>query len=131
MVASEVKSLAVQIAKATDQITAQIAAMQSSTGSAVEAIRRHAERMREINRCTLSVVASVQQQNAATSEISRNVAGAASSTKEVVGVLGRVAGAVAENCDSADTVLMAAEGVEAAAASLNEKVETFLRDVAV
>ena len=70
-------------------------------------------------------------QNAATSEISRNVAGAASSTKEVVGVLDRVAGAVARNSDTADTVLMAAEAVESAAASLNDKVETFLRDVAV
>jgi methyl-accepting chemotaxis protein len=129
VVATEVKSLAVQTAKATDQIAAQIAAVQSSTGSAVEAIRRNAERMREINRCTSSVAASVQEQNAATSEISRNVAGAASSTKEVVGVLDRVSGAVAANCDTADTVLMAAEAVEAAA-SLNDKVETFLRDVA-
>ena len=131
VVATEVKSLAVQTAKATDQIAAQIAAVQNSTGSAVEAIRRNAERMREINRCTASVAASVQQQNAATSEISRNVAGAASSTKEVVGVLDRVAGAVARNSDTADTVLMAAEAVESAAASLNDKVETFLRDVAV
>jgi methyl-accepting chemotaxis protein len=131
VVATEVKSLAVQTAKATDQIAAQIAAVQNSTGSAVEAIRRNAERMREINRCTASVAASVQQQNAATSEISRNVAGAASSTKEVVGVLDRVAGAVAENRNAASTVLMAAEAVEAAAASLNDKVETFLRDVAV
>jgi methyl-accepting chemotaxis protein len=130
VVATEVKSLAVQTAKATDQIAAQIAAVQNSTGSAVEAIRRNAERMREINRCTMSVAASVQQQNAATSEISRNVAGAASSTKEVVGVLDRVAGAVAKNCDTADTVLMAAEAVESAAANLNDKVETFLRDVA-
>ena len=131
VVATEVKSLAVQTAKATDQIAAQIAAVQNSTGSAVEAIRRNAERMREINRCTASVAASVQQQNAATSEISRNVAGAASSTKEVVGVLDLVAGAVARNSDTADTVLMAAEAVESAAASLNDKVETFLRDVAV
>ncbi len=130
VVATEVKSLAVQTAKATDQIAAQIAAVQNSTGSAVEAIRRNAERMREINRCTSAVAASLQQQNAATSEISRNVAGAASSTKEVVGVLDRVAGAVAQNCDTADTVLMAAEAVEAAAASLSGKVETFLRDVA-
>jgi methyl-accepting chemotaxis protein len=131
VVATEVKSLAVQTAKATDQIAAQIAAVQNSTSGAVEAIRRNAERMREINRCTASVAASVQQQNAATSEISRNVAGAASSTKEVVSVLDRVAGAVSRNSDTADTVLMAAEAMESAAASLNDKVETFLRDVAV
>ncbi len=130
VVATEVKSLAVQTAKATDQIAALIAAVQASTDGAVEAIRRNAERMREINRCTSSVAASMQQQNAATGEISHNVAGAASSTRQVVAVLGRVAGAVAENRNAADTVLKAAEAVEAAAASLNEKVETFLRGVA-
>jgi methyl-accepting chemotaxis protein len=81
-------------------------------------------------RSTSSAAASPQQQIAATSEISRNVAGATSSAKEVVGVLDRAAGAVAQNCDTADTVLMAAEAMEAAAASLSDKVETFLRDVA-
>jgi methyl-accepting chemotaxis protein len=130
VVATEVKSLAVQTAKATEQIAAQIAAVQNSTGSAVEAIRRNADRMREINRCTTSVACSVEQQNGATSEISHNVAGAASSTKEVVNVLDRVAGAVANNRSAAETVLMAAEAMEVAAASMNEKVETFLRDVA-
>ena len=59
VVATEVKSLAVQTAKATEQIAAQIAAVQNSTGSAAEAIRRNAERMREINRCTSSVASSV------------------------------------------------------------------------
>ncbi len=131
VVATEVKSLAVQTAKATEQIAAQIAAVHNSTGSAVEAIRCNAERMREINRYTSSVASSVQQQNVATSEISSNVAGAASSTKKVVDVLNRVAGVVAENRSVAATVLTAAEAVEAAAASLNDKVETFLRDVAV
>jgi methyl-accepting chemotaxis protein len=130
VVATEVKSLAVQTAKATDQIAAQIAAVQKSTASAIEAIRRNAERMREINRCTSSVAVSIQQQNAATGEISHNVASAASSTKEDVAVLDRVAGAVANNRNAADTVLMAAEAVETAAASLNDKVETFLRRVA-
>ena len=130
VVATEVKSLAVQTAKATDQIAALIAAVQASTNGAVEAIRRNAERMREINRCTSSVAASMQQQNAATGEISHNVAGAASSTRQVVAVLDQVAGAVAENRNAADTVLKAAEAVETAAASLNDKVETFLRGVA-
>ena len=130
VVATEVKSLAVQTAKATDQIAALIAAVQASTDGAVEAIRRNAERMREINRCTSSVAASMQQQNAATGEISHNVAGAASSTRQVVAVLDQVAGAVAENRNAVDTVLKAAEAVEAAAASLNDKVESFLRGVA-
>jgi len=58
------------------------------------------------------------------------VAGAASGTKEVVIVLDRVAGAVAENRSAAETVLMAAETMESAAASLSGKVESFLREVA-
>lgn len=82
--------------------------------------------MHEIFSFTSPVAASLQQQIAAVSEISHDVAGAASSTKEAVGVLDRMASAVAKNCDTADTVLMAAEAVEAAAASLSDKVETFL-----
>jgi hypothetical protein len=104
--------------------------VQNSAGRALETIRRNAERMREINRCISSVAASLQQHNDATSEISRNVAGVASSTKEVVGVLDRVAGAVAQNYGTADTVLMAAEAMEVAATSLSDKVKIFLRDVA-
>src|SRR5262249_60222835 len=72
VVASEVKTLAVQTAKATEDITGQILAVQSSTGGAVEAIRRIAERMQEINRYTSAVAASIEQQSAATGEISLN-----------------------------------------------------------
>lgn len=104
--------------------------MQSSTGSAFEAIRRNALRMRKINRFTSSVAASLQQQIAAISEILHDAAGAATSTREVVGVFDGLASAVAKNCDTADTVLMAAVAVEAAAVSLSDKVETFLRGVA-
>ncbi len=131
VVATEVKSLAVQTSKATEEIAAQIAAIQDSTNRAVEAIRRNTERMQEINRCTAAVAASVSQQNSATSEISQNVVGAATGTRDVVAVLGRVAGAVTETQNSAHTVLAASTAVEAAAASLSEKVETFLTRVAV
>ncbi|MGC1467595.1 MAG: MHYT domain-containing protein [Pseudolabrys sp.] len=131
VVATEVKSLAVQTAKATEQIAAQIAAVQTSTGAAVQAIRRNTDRMQEINRWTSTVANSVQQQNAATGEISQNVAGAANGTREVVIVLDQVAGAVAKTRSSAETVLAASESVEIAAATLGEKVEGFLRSVAV
>ena len=71
------KSLAVQTAKATEEIAGQILAVQQSTGGAVEAIRRIAERMQEINGYTTAVAAAVEQQSAATGEISHNVASAA------------------------------------------------------
>ena len=131
VVASEVKSLAVQTAKATEEIAGQIAGVQASTGAAVEAIRRIADRMREINNHTAAVGASVQQQNAATGEISQNVASAAAGTKEIVTALGEVAGAVTEARGSAETVLAASEAVETAAADLRAEVADFLHKVAV
>lgn len=73
VVASEVKWLAVQTAKATEDVAGQIAAVQKSTAMAVAAIGRIAERMQEINEDTSSVAASVHQQDAATGEISHNV----------------------------------------------------------
>ena len=96
VVASEVKALAVQTAKATDDIGSQIAAVQTSTQSAVRAIGNITARMQEIQQFTGAIATSVEQPNAATGEISDNVAAAASGTKSVVGVLQRVSGAIAD-----------------------------------
>jgi methyl-accepting chemotaxis protein len=131
VVASEVKSLAVQTGKATEEIAGQIAAVQSSTGSAVEAIRRIVERMQEINHHTAAVAASVQQQNAATGEITQNVTSAAHGTKEIVTALSEVAGAAIETRGSAETMLAASQAVEKAAGDLRSEVEGFLQKVAV
>ena len=131
VVASEVKSLAVQTAKATEDISSQILEVQNSTGKAVEAIGRIAHRMREIDNYTSAVAASVQQQNAATSEISQNVTSAADGAKLIVTVLSEVAGATTETQQSARTVLAASESVEQAAANLRSEVEGFLTKVAV
>ena len=131
VVASEVKSLAVQTAKATEKIAAQIAAVQTSTATAVAAIRRNADRMQEIDGFTSAVAASLAEQNFATGEISHNVASAAAGTKTVVSVLDRVAGAVSQTRSSADTVMAASEAVETAAAKLRDNVDSFLKRVAV
>ncbi len=131
VVASEVKSLAVQTAKATEDISSQILEVQDSTGKAVEAIGQITNRMREINNYTSAVAASVQQQNAATGEISQNVAGAADGAKMIVTVLREVADATIESQQSAQTVLTASESVEKAAAILRSEVEGFLTKVAV
>jgi methyl-accepting chemotaxis protein len=131
VVASEVKSLAVQTAKATEDISSQIHEVQNSTGKAVEAIGRIAHRMREIDNFTAAVAASVQQQSAATGEISKNVTGAADGAKLIVSVLTEVADATTETQESAQTVLAAAESVEQAAANLRGEVEGFLTKVAV
>jgi methyl-accepting chemotaxis protein len=130
VVASEVKSLAVQTAKATEEIISHISAVQASTGGAVDAIRRIADRMHEINQYTSDVAASVEQQNAATGAISQNVSSAAEGTKVIVSVLGQVAGAATGARTSAQTMLTASEVMESAADKLRTEVESFLGRVA-
>ena len=130
VVAAEVKSLAVQTGKATEQIAAQIAAVQASTSSAVEAIHRNTARMEDINRHTLAIGSSVTQQNAATSEISKNVANAAAGTKAMTQTLDHVAHALADTRRSAETMLTASQKVEKAAAELRHTVAAFLGKVA-
>jgi methyl-accepting chemotaxis protein len=131
VVASEVKALAVQTAKATNDIAAQIAAVQSSTQSAVGAIGSIAARMQEIRQFTTAIATSVEQQHGATNAISSNVAAAASETKSVVAVLQDVSGAIADVHSSADTVLAASQAVEKAADSLRGSIDGFLRKVAM
>ena len=105
--------------------------MQAATGGAVAAIGRIAGRMQEIDACASTVSSAVEQQNAATAEISQNVAGAAAGAKLVVSVLDEVAGAATETRSSAESVLDASQAVEAAAADLRREVEGFLQRVAV
>lgn len=130
VVAAEVKSLAVQTAKATEEISTQIKSVQGATGCAVGAIGRIATRMQEIDACATAVSTSVEQQSAATSEISQSVTGAADGAKLVVSVLADVAGAAGETRSSAEQVLTASEAVEAASAELRREVEGFLARVA-
>ena len=130
VVASEVKSLAVQTAKATEDISAQILAVQESTGSAVAAIHRITERMREIDRCASAVSSSVDQQKTATAEIASSVSSAAKGTSGIVNVLNQVAGAAVETRRSAETVLTTSGAVDQAVGHLRAEVETFLRTAA-
>ncbi len=130
VVASEVKSLAVQTAKATGEITREISSIQSSTGDAVAAIRAISQRMQDINSHTSEAVAAIEQQEAATGEISHNVASAAAGSKAVVAALGDVASGVTQTRSSAETVLAASEEVENATVKLRAEVEGFLSTVA-
>ena len=129
VVAAEVKTLAVQTAKATEDIAGQILAVQSSTSGAVEAIRRIAERMREIDHYTSAVAASIEQQSAATGQISRNVAHAAQGTDVAASVLGKVTDAATQTSACARTMLDGSQAVEAAVSELRGEVETFLAKV--
>ena len=131
VVAAEVKSLAVQTGKATEDISTLIKSVQAATGGAVNAIGRIAMRMQEIDSCATAVAASVGQQSGATAQISHNVTGAAAGAKLVVSVLEEVALAAGDTRRSAEHVLAASEAVDTAAATLRNEVEGFLSRVAV
>ena len=131
VVAAEVKSLAVQTAKATEGIADHILAVQDSTSGTVEAIRRVAARMQEINQHTSAVAAAVEQQNVATADIAQHVAGAAHGTNHVLAVLGEVAGGTSEACSSAQVVRDTSASMELAVVNLRQEVEDFLAKVAV
>ncbi len=131
VVAAEVKSLAVETAKATEEIARHILAVQESTGGAVEAVQGIEDSMHEINTRASSTAASVLQQNAATTEISRNAANAARGTDMVVSALGKVSGAAAETRNAAETVLSASNSVDTSVGQLRAEIEGFLKKVAV
>jgi methyl-accepting chemotaxis protein len=103
---------------------------QDSTSGAVEAIRSIEERMREISTCTSAVAASIEQQSAATGEISYNVASAAQETSKVVAVPGEVPDAAIATRASAQIVLTTSQAVESAVGNLRREVQSFLRNVA-
>jgi methyl-accepting chemotaxis protein len=130
VVASEVKSLAVQTGKATEAIGGQILAVQGATASAVESIRRITQRMQEIQHYASGVAASIEQQSAATNDISSNVASAAQATHIMAEVLTDVAGAATQTHASAEVVLDTSRSVETAVADLRGHVEHFLAGVA-
>jgi methyl-accepting chemotaxis protein len=130
VVASEVKSLATQTAKATEDIGAQVEGIQTSTKEAVEAIRKIAVTMDEINQFTTSIVATVDQQNSATKEITRNVGLAATGTRSVSDNIGSVTAAINEASSSATHVLRATGELSKAANELQGAVDGFLAEVA-
>jgi len=130
VVAAEVKNLAVQTVNAIEEISRQILAVQISTTNSVAAIRRISERMHEVSRYTSSVAASVEQQNAATGQISYSVTQAAEGSNSAVTVFSKVAATVTETRYSAQTVLEASQDVEKALGELRGEIEKFLGQVA-
>ncbi len=130
VVASEVKSLAGQTAKATEEISAQIAAIQASTSEAVDEIGRVSESVEEVNSYTMTISDAVQQQGSATSEISRNVAEAADGTRSVASTVASLNEGVAENSAAVGDMLTATIEMKQQAEHLRASVEKFLSEVA-
>ncbi|MCJ2068411.1 methyl-accepting chemotaxis protein [Methylobacterium sp. J-030] len=129
VVASEVKALAEQTAKATHEISGQIAQVQASTGQAVTAITGITGRIREISGVATSIAAGVEEQGAATQEIVRNVSQAAMGTGEVTSNIAGVAQASEETGAAASQVLGAASELSRQSEHLAAEVGRFLATV--
>ena len=127
VVASEVKNLATQTAKATEEIGQQIAEIQGATGGAVQAIEGIATTVEEISAIAGSIAAAVDEQNSATGEIARNVQEAATGTSEVTQTLGGVNEGADETSRSASQVLAAVGELSRQTDGLRSEVDGFLK----
>ncbi|WP_417688094.1 methyl-accepting chemotaxis protein [Roseibium sp.] len=130
VVAAEVKELATQTSKATEEISSQIAAIQGATHESAQAIAEITEIMEEVDNYTATIAAAVEQQGAATTEISQNVQRAAQGTTLVSGNMSELSQAVDQTTQSADMVLSASGELSTKTDRLKDEVERFLRDVA-
>ena len=129
VVATEVKSLADQTAKATEEISAQIADIQSATGEAVEAIDSIGKTIRTVDEISSSIAAAVEEQGTATSEISVNVQQAAQGTQEVDSGITGVREAAGETGSAAEQVLATGQELSTQANTLRSAVDDFLSKV--
>jgi methyl-accepting chemotaxis protein len=126
VVASEVKSLATQTAKATEEISSQIGAMQSATRDSVSAIEEIGETINRISSIAGSIAAAVEQQGAATQEISRNIDQAAKGSSEVATNITDVNRGAGETGAASTQVLSSAQSLARESSHLKMEVEKFL-----
>jgi methyl-accepting chemotaxis protein len=129
VVANEVKGLANQTAQATQEISSQIAALQSSAREAADAIDSISGIIDRINHASGEVAAAVGQQTAATHEIARSIEEAAAGTQEVSSNIVEVSHAADTAGNTAGEVLAAAGELSSQAERLRMQVESFLSDV--
>jgi methyl-accepting chemotaxis protein len=126
VVASEVKSLASQTAKATEEISGQIADIQKVAGEAIDAIKGIGSIIGEVNEVATAIAAAVQQQGAATQEISRSTQHAALGTKNVSDNITGVKADADAAAAAADDVNLASQTLETQSQQLGSQVTQFL-----
>jgi methyl-accepting chemotaxis protein len=129
VVANEVKTLASQTAKATDEITVQVSAMRDATDEAVSAIHSIGETIGSINEITTTIASAVEEQGVATREIARNVMQAAQGTDEMSTDIVEVRDATGKTGIAAKQVLVTAEQVSQQSAALFDGVGKFLAKI--
>ena len=129
VVAGEVKLLASQTAKATEEITQQVGGIQEATKQAVRSIRAISGTIGEMGSIATSVAAAIEEQGAATQEISRNVQQAATGTRQVTESISSVRNAAAQTGDLASRVLTASNAMAGQASTLMQEVDRFVSRV--
>ena len=129
VVAAEVKSLSVQTAKATDDIVAQVGAVQNSTKNVIASIQNITRQIQEINLYSSEAAASVTVQENATKEISGSVIGAAEGARSSLEVLDQVTSDATATSSSAKTVQRSSELLTRAATELRDEIDAFLKKV--
>ena len=125
VVASEVKSLATQTAKATEEISAQIASVRGESENAVGAIEHISTVIRQIDEFTTAIAAAVEEQATATQEIARN-AEASRGTSDVTSNIAQVKGGANETGSASRSVLSASEELSQHAGRMRETVQSFI-----
>jgi methyl-accepting chemotaxis protein len=129
VVASEVKALATQTAKATEEISAQVASMQSTTGDAVSAIGNISATIEKMSEISIAISSAVEEQGAATREIARNIQAAATGSSEIATNIGSVNAAASATGQAAGQVLSGARELDGQASMLQSAVTDFLTKV--
>ncbi|HEV2673262.1 MAG TPA: methyl-accepting chemotaxis protein [Aliidongia sp.] len=129
VVASEVKTLANQTAQATDDIQAQVTAIQGATKNTADEIGSIGTIITDISQVTAAIAAAIEEQGAATGEITRNVQQAAGGTQQVADSIGTVSAAATETGAAASQVLGAATELSQQAERLRSEVATFMAAV--
>lgn len=129
VVASEVKALAEQTAKATGEISQQIAGIQNATNLSVDAIKAISSTIGRMSEICSTIASAVEEQGAATKEISRNVQQAAHGTKEVSANILDVQQGASRTETASSQVLTAAKSLSSESGRLKSEVEIFLKTV--
>jgi methyl-accepting chemotaxis protein len=129
VVASEVKALASQTAKATEEIAAQISGMQAATRESVAAIQEIGGTVRRISGIAVTIAAAVEEQGVATTEISRNALLAAQGTAQVAVNITDVNRGASETGSASSRVLASAQSLAGESGRLKREVDNFLDTV--
>jgi methyl-accepting chemotaxis protein len=129
VVAAEVKSLASQTAKATDEISSQISGMQDATQESVAAIKEIGETIAQISSIASAIAGAVEQQSGATQEIARNVQSVAQGTHKAAANIIQVNRGASETGVASAEVLNSAKTLSTESARLREELDRFMANI--